>query len=226
MRSTSHARHPAAPLRLLLTGFGPFPGIPINASARLAQTLARRLERRSNGPAVTLAVLPTEWRTGPIEAERLLRAADPDVALHFGVASALDRFRIERQADNAAREQADACGALPRAASLSARGPAALASTFPADAIEQRLAALGLPVEQSTDAGRYLCNATLYRSLDVSRRARRRRLTGFVHIPAALGDPGAASSLQGLDWNGAVRGGLAIIDTCLEHARRDLAAIA
>jgi pyroglutamyl-peptidase len=203
--------------RLLLTGFGPFPGIPINASAVLVEEIAKRLLRSRMPVDLRIAILPTEWKAGPAEAQRTIKAFRPDIALHFGVASGITGFRIETLAENARNRMADALGHVPHRRVISAISPGHLLATFPADRIRQQLAALDLPVELSTDAGQYLCNATLFRSLSLTLKAKGARMAGFIHIPSALGDPEQAQSLQNFDWPRAIAGGLAIVETCLAH---------
>ena len=203
--------------RLLLTGFGPFPGTPVNASAVLVAEIADRLVHRLVHVELRIAVLPTEWKAGPAEVQRQIMGFQPEIALHFGVASGTTGFRIETLAENARNRLTDASGHVPRRRAISATSPPHLLSTFPADRIRQRLAALDLPVEMSTDAGRYLCNATLFRSLSLTRMAKGARMAGFIHIPSALGDPEQAQSLQNFDWPRAIAGGLAIVETCLAH---------
>ena len=191
----------------------------------LVRHLARRVRRSRRPVSLTVAVLATEWRRAPDEVARLAAETCPHVALHFGVAASTPGLRIETLAENEATLQADACGWVPTTSRLSSRGPATQASTFPSAAILARLAELGIPAEASSDAGRYLCNAVLYRSLTSARREKAQRLTGFVHIPAELALPtraaepamDPASSLQSLNWQQAVQGGLAIIDVCLAH---------
>ena len=203
--------------RLLLTAFGPFPGTPINASAVLVAEIANLLTRGRLPVQLRTAVLPTEWKAGPAEVQRQIMGFQPDIALHFGVASGTTGFRIETLAENARNRLADACGHVPRRRAISATLPGHLLSTFPAERILQRLTALEVPVEMSADAGQYLCNATLFRSLSLTRKAKGARMAGFIHIPSALGDPEQAQSLQNFDWPRAIAGGLAIVETCLAH---------
>jgi pyroglutamyl-peptidase len=210
-------------LRLLLTGFGPFPGIAVNASAALVDELARRLEPFRAEIALRAEVLPTEWLAGPLALERLLAETRPHIALHFGVASQVAGFRLETRAENEAQLHADALGLMPVFERLSLRGPAQLRTTLPVDAIRARLLGMGLPVETSEDAGKYLCNSALYRSIALARRERPVRLAGFVHIPAEY-PAFEASSLQSLDWAGAVEGASAIVEVCLASARERVAA--
>lgn len=206
--------------RLLLTGFGPFPGIPVNASAVLVAELSRRVAGAGMPVELMSTVLPTEWKAAPAILQQHLKAFAPDIALHFGVAAEACGFRLETLAENARNRLADASGYVPRRRMISARAPEHLLATFPADRIRERLEQLQVPVEMSSDAGRYLCNATLFRSLNLSRKAKGARVAGFIHIPAALGDPEQAQALQDFDWTCAVKGGLAIVETCLAHVQR------
>lgn len=215
-RRLSRPQTPAP--RLLLTGFGPFPGIPDNASAMLVATLALRL--RAAWPAIELCteILPTDWKAAPSRVRAVLRGFQPDIALHFGVASEVTGFRLETLAQNARNRLSDAGGHVHRRRRISATLPDQLLATFPAEAIRQRLEAMRLPVELSCDAGQYLCNATLFGSLSSTLQSRGAPVTGFIHIPSALADPEQARTLQDFDWSRAIQGGLAIVETCLAHA--------
>ena len=87
-----------APIRLLVTGFGPFPGVRDNPSERLVRRIAasRRL-RRIPGDLRT-AVLPTAWEPVRLATPQLLAEHDPELVLHLGVHTRADGFRIERWA--------------------------------------------------------------------------------------------------------------------------------
>ena len=211
------------PPRLLLTGFGPFPGTPENASALLVSALAKRLGQVKLAIELRAEILPTEWKAAPDQVQSILKIFQPDIALHFGVASEATGFRLETMAQNARNRLSDATGHVHGRRRISATLPDQLLSTFPVDAIRQRLEALSIPVELSCDAGQYLCNATLFRSLSLTMKSPRQRyggapITGFVHIPSALTDPDQAHSLHYFGWSRAITGGLAIVETCLAHA--------
>ena len=150
---------------ILLTGFGPFPGIEVNASARLAGLLARRARRRWPHARVTSAILPTEWRRGPDRLAVLWETLTPEVALHFGVSTHAIGLDIEIVGRNACTNHEDARGAHPLSILHAEDGPETYSSTFPAREIVAALAARGIPGCISDDAGTYLCNAILYRSL-------------------------------------------------------------
>lgn len=163
MPSRTASRHGTP--SILLTGFGPFPGIEVNASARLAGLLARRARRRWPHARVTSAILPTEWRRGPDRLAVLWRDVSPDVVLHFGVSSKAVGLDIEIVGRNLCADHDDACGERPSSPRHAEDGPATCASTLPAREIVAALAARGIPGCISDDAGTYLCNAILYRSL-------------------------------------------------------------
>jgi len=145
--------------RTLVTGFGPFAGIPDNPSEHLARTSGRS--------CVTLEV-----SFEAVEAFLESLRADPvERLIMVGVAASAKRMRVETVARNWIDPRPDVRGLI--------RGPAPIDPTGP-EGLASRLAACpgGPHWEVSADAGAYLCNFLLYRSLQ--------RLScpaGFVHIP-------------------------------------------
>ena len=201
---------------ILLTGFGPFPGVPENATAELVPEVAREARKRWPGFHVETAILPTEWRAAPDTVVDLITELKPAVALHFGVSSSASGFTIESRGENRARPICDAAGLLPPSERLSPDGPDVIAASFPARRIVERLRKQSLPVSLSRDAGGYLCNAVLYKSLEGARRSGRPIKCGFVHVPTALGRKSKNSSAPTrLGWEQAVSGSLEIIAATL-----------
>jgi pyroglutamyl-peptidase len=218
---------------ILLTGFGPFPGAPLNASSLLTAELARRAPSRVPGYVVHAETLPTEWAAGPSRLAELMDTLDPAVALHFGVSHRARGFVVETRARNVCEDIADACGAAPETPCIAEQGPSEMPATLPTGLIVERLRRMGLPVQLSRDAGGYLCNSILYHSLSLARRrgasspigenagseavARGSGVRrGFIHIPDTLarsrgwGARRASSSM--LDWDDALAGGLAVVE--------------
>lgn len=163
----------AAPL-LLVTGFGPFPGITDNPSGRFAEAIDGR---QIDGVRVAGRVIPVRWREAWAHIERHLEALRPDALLMLGVASERDRVEVELIARNHNRPALDAAGELPPDAEIIPGGPSALETRLPWTAL------LGPGIGTSTDAGAYLCNHVLYRALHLA--PERLPLCGFVHLPAA-----------------------------------------
>ncbi|MEQ1653529.1 MAG: pyroglutamyl-peptidase I [Hyphomicrobium sp.] len=198
---------------MLLTGFGPFPGVPDNVSGRLVEKLCLRARRAFAGVTFTSEVLATEWGTAPSRVTALLDELNPLVSLHFGVASGSRTIRIETQAANTCRMSADAAGQPPLSNRLADDGAAVHAANIPVAAIYQRLQRRGIPVSISDDAGGYLCNAVLYHTLSSAKASGRPGCAGFIHLPDDLSRPP-------LTFPVALKAGLEIIEACLEHARR------
>ncbi len=167
--------------RLLVTGFGPFPGAPENPTERLVKALAVDPAAAYGAGAVHAAVLRTEYLWSWEELGRLYAAFAPDVVVHFGLSDGIEAIHLECVGRNAADPtKPDACGHAPLSPRLAEDGPETLASTFPAAAILAALREAGFPAALSDDAGAYVCNATLYRSLHAAPPTRR---VGFVHVP-------------------------------------------
>ena len=198
---------------ILVTGFGPFPSVPVNATVRLVAEIGAAAPARFPNHRFVTEVLPTEWHAAPRRLSALLTEHVPSAAVHFGVSQSVTGFAVERLGHNACRLALDAAGALPAADVLHIDGPAHRETLLPVAAIVSRLTALRLPVSISEDAGRYLCNSVLYHSL-AQAEAGKVAVAGFVHIPAAIGNhPGAA-----LSWADAVLGALEIISATVDAA--------
>jgi pyroglutamyl-peptidase len=210
-----HSRRPT----ILITGFGPFPTIAANATTVLVPRIVEAASRAFKGIAFPSEILPTEWASGVARAERLYHLHRPIVSLHFGVSSRATGFEIETRARNRCSRTQDAAGLLPSLDLLSPHGPEYLATTLPAAHIVDRLRRRGLPASLSRDAGGYLCNALLYRTLELNRDAAEAPRTGFVHLPASLLRPShtgrAIAASPRMDWSDVVEGSLEIIAACL-----------
>ena len=200
---------------ILLTGFGPFPNVPVNASWTLVERLAPAARRAFPGYRIVAEMLSTEWHGGTRRLVELFEATGPEVALHFGVSRKASGFVIETRGYNEHSAVADACGVTPEAGNrLVLDGPATLVAQLPASLIAHRLRLRGLPVEISRDAGRYLCNAALYHSLDAARRRTEASCAGFIHLPLVL-DERQHTRGSRLTMPRAVEGGLTIIGACI-----------
>jgi pyroglutamyl-peptidase len=206
-------RTPAKPgqglRRLLITGFGPFPGVEVNASAAFARRLAELAPEAGPCRAVSHE-LPTSWQRLPQAADDVLAAEQPDACLHFGVSRHAQTFEVELCAHNGTEPRHDCDGHLPREEHLVAGAPALLGAGTAAWYGALRIARHGLPVRVSEDAGRYLCNALYFRMLWQARRLNRPTSIIFVHLPANLGQPGALAEATALAC------GLALMQAALD----------
>ncbi len=203
--------------KVLLTGFGPFPGVPNNVSGSFAQTLAQEARRCYRQADFEAACLPTVWHEAPLQLEHLYYVHQPSIALHFGVSHLAKSIVVETTAKNATGRP-DALGVSPVQEHLLPGGRHALSATVPVGRLVARLRNAGVPATVSHDAGAYLCNALLYHSIELMRVLRADGQCGFIHLPVEL--PKRSSHFgkrraAGLDFDRAVEGGLEMIGTLL-----------
>lgn len=172
--------------RVLLTGFGPYPGVAENPSGWLAETLAAR------GPLhncdLHAFVLPAEWKAIATRTPRLYDALQPHVMIHFGVAPRTRALRIERSAHNLTASRTDACGVRPGANAIAPEGALRLDTGLPVARLAAHLRTQGIAARTSQSCGRYLCNFLYYRSLQWARSHARDAL--FVHVPRPISQGG------------------------------------
>ncbi len=171
----------ALPLRVLICGFGPFPGVPSNPSGRLAGKLARLRRPALADLDIRLKLLPTTWEMLPQVADWISDEA-PDVVLMLGVAARRKRLCVETRAVNATKDAPDALRRHPVARRLRSDAP----DVLPAPVRPRHLkAALGrrVPSTLSRDAGRYMCNALSFETFTALRAQRRGTPAVFIHLP-------------------------------------------
>lgn len=202
----------------LLTGFGPFPGVTRNASEDLVEGLARAAAKRHRDFRFVPVILPVDWDNAPRKLWHLLMATEPVLVLHFGVSAKAHEFVIETRAFNEASSGIDARGlAHPRGCLVPGDRPAR-ATTLPARALLTALHRHGIPASLSANPGRYLCNAVMYHSQRYAHAVMPRVRSGFIHIPATL-DPAQNGVPSRIDRASALKGGLVIVETCLDPLR-------
>lgn len=196
------------PVRLLLTGFGPFPGVADNASAALVGQLAEAAGELA-GVHMASQILDVDWEAAPRQAAALIASESPDIILHFGVSRSATGILIETTAHNRCGDLPDTRGSAPPSSRIAEKAADSLASTLPVQEIVWRLRAKNLPAQPSDDAGAYLCNAVLYTTLHACLDSKVQ--AGFIHLPVDLsGQDGALSMAEAVD------GALVILTTCID----------
>ena len=187
---------PATPLRLLITGFGPFPGILKNSSEAFAPLLAYRVANHLPNLQTACAILPTEWQAAPHLLCRLLDELQPHLCLHFGVQGGAKGLVLETIARNHAGDKLDAAGLAPPSVMLQTGAPHMLLPAVGPGCLLGQALRQGLPVAASVNGGDYVCNALFFHSLLAARRHAqpdgRRRLVAFLHLPVRVGGAGLA----------------------------------
>jgi pyroglutamyl-peptidase len=175
-------------LRILITGFGPFPGAPHNPTMPLVERLLRLrrpvfddIERSSHIFHVTYATVDREL---PL----LIEQHRPHALLMFGLAARTPYLRVETRARNAVTTiWPDADGTRIGKGSIAAMANAMTFGPHTAKLLRAALAT-GIDARASRDAGAYLCNYLSWRAIEATQRDNGPRLAAFVHIPPLTRD--------------------------------------
>jgi pyroglutamyl-peptidase len=169
-----------SPVRVLVTGFGPFPGVLSNASQLVIEGL--RESRSLPGIRLFSEVIPVIWANARAVAQQAIGGTNPHAILHFGVSKRSTGFEIETRAVNMSGPKEDYARITQPIEPLDRSGKMFLHATLPAPALLLALRQSGFPAQLSKDAGRYLCNALLYWSL--AEAGQSGPLVSFIHMPA------------------------------------------
>ena len=202
---------------ILVTGFGAFPGAPVNPTEALVSRLEASSDTFDGICILQTAVFDVDYRSLPLRLETIASLLCPDIAIHFGLSAAATGFRLERVARNEIRANApDNAGFIPDRAPDRANiceREEALASSLPLESIHDALSLQGLPVDYSDDAGGYLCNFLFYHARSGLCPGFAPAMAGFIHVPPLK----ALTTPQGLDMETLVAGASTIIETCTAH---------
>lgn len=166
----------------LITGFGPFPGVPRNPSGVLAARLAASRQWARLGWDVRHRFLPTGYAIarGIIREEARVMPA-PAFVVMLGVAARAKWLRVESLARNRVSvTHRDATRARPGSACLAPGAEAIRRGRHPGSPLLAALRAGGVPARLSRDCGRYVCNASYWAMLEAMPPTTQ---VVFVHIP-------------------------------------------
>jgi pyroglutamyl-peptidase len=176
--------------RLLVTGFGPFPGVPENPSGAAALAMhGAHTPSKNQSFQVIGATLATEWDRAWPQLAAAVGACAPHALIMLGV-SRRPRIEVETVAHNRRAARRDAADALPEhlpgpdLAPICTHGPATILSTLPWARFETPTRAGSHAIATSSDAGDYLCNFIFYKAMHHLPGIGRR---GFVHLPPDAG---------------------------------------
>lgn len=174
--------------RILITGFGPFPGAPVNPTMPLVKTLAT-LRRPAFADIIRIPhIFDVTYATVDRELPDLIARHRPDALLSFGLAARTPYIRIETRARNArSMLWPDADGTPVRRGFITPGANAQMVGPHTARLL-QAARRTGVDVRASRDAGRYLCNYLCWRAVEASRAPGGPLLTAFVHVPLTASD--------------------------------------
>ena len=177
-------------LRILVTGFGVFPGAPFNPTQPLVKRLLRLRRPAFSDVELTGHIFPVTYKAVDRELPQLLTKHRPQALLMFGLANRTPYVRIETRARNAVTTLwPDADHARVRKGSIAGGADARMFGRHTAKLLRAADSA-GVDARASRDAGSYLCNYLSWRAIEATRSSGL-HLAAFVHVPPLKRD-GAA----------------------------------
>src|SRR5258708_18444196 len=168
-------------LRILITGFGPFPGAPFNPTQRLVKRLTQ-LRRPALGNVELIShIFHVTYATVDRELPELIARYCPSALLMFGLADRTAHVRIETRARNAVTTLfPDADRNRARKGSI-ADGVGAMMFGPHTAKLLRAAVATGIDARASRDAGSYLCNYLSWRASEAVGSHNGVRIPAFLH---------------------------------------------
>ena len=167
-------------MKILVTGFDPFGGEPINPAIESV----KRLPDNIAGAEIIKLEIPTVRKKSLEKIEKAINEHTPDVILSIGQAGGrfdisiervginLDDFRIP---DNEGNQTIDE--------PIFPDGENAYFSTLPIKAIQNEITKNGIPASISNTAGTFVCNHVFYGVRYLVEKKYKGKKSGFIHIP-------------------------------------------
>ncbi len=208
-------------LRILITGFGPFPGAPYNPTMPLVERLMRLRRPAFDDVELSSHNFHVTYATVDRELPELLAERRPHALLMFGLAARTPYLRIETRARNAITTiWPDADGTRIRKGSIAPGADARMFGPHTTKLLRVALAT-GIDARLSRDAGSYLCNYLSWRAIESTLREDGPRLAAFVHVPLLARD-GTARSPGGITLETLVDAGEAMLGEMIRLTRSAL----
>ena len=176
------------PLRILITGFGPFPGAPHNPTMPLVNRLLRLRRPAFSDVECSGHIFPVTYKAVDHELPQVLAKHRPHALLMFGLATRTPYVRIETRARNAVTLLwPDADHTSVRKGSIAGGADAIRFGPHTAKLLRAAIGT-GIDARASRDAGSYLCNYLSWRAIEAAGRDDGPRLAAFVHVPLVARD--------------------------------------
>ncbi|VIO65681.1 Pyrrolidone-carboxylate peptidase [Bradyrhizobium ivorense] len=198
-------------LRVLVTGFGTFPGAPFNPTMPLVQRLTGLRRPAFDDVALTSHIFHVTYASVDRELPELIARHRPQALLMFGLAGRTPHLRIETRARNAvttrfpdAGHQHPHKGSIEDGADARSFGPHS-------EKLLRAALATGIDAQLSRDAGSYLCNYLSWRAIEAVNRNNGPRLAQFVHVPPLAHDGTAARATSPITLEALVDAGEAML---------------
>lgn len=167
-------------MKILVTGFDPFGGEPVNPAIESVKRLPDTIE----GAEIIKLEIPTVVYKSLEKIDKKIAETDPDVILSVGQAGGRPDITVERVGINV-----DDCripdneGNQPVDEPIFADGPDAYFAKLPIKAMVKAVNDAGIPASVSDTAGTFICNHVLYGVRYLCEHKYPGKRSGFMHIP-------------------------------------------
>jgi pyroglutamyl-peptidase I len=202
-------------MKILVTGFDPFGGEPINPAIESVKKLPDNIA----GAEIIKLEIPTVRGKSLEKIEKAIQEHNPDIILSVGQAGGrfditvervginMDDFRIP---DNEGNQVIDE--------SVFSDGDNAYFVKLPVKAMVQNIQKNKIPASVSYTAGTFVCNHVLYGVLYLVEKKYKGKKSGFIHIPFLPEQVVDKRNMPSMDLNTIVTGLTAAIEAIVENA--------
>lgn len=167
-------------MKILVTGFDPFGGEPINPALEAVKALPETIL----GAEVVKLEIPTVFGKSAEVVKAAILAEKPDVVLAIGQAGGRFSITPERIAINVDDARIpDNEGNQPIDVPIQADGAAAYFTQLPIKAMVKQIRDAGYPAALSNSAGVFVCNHIMYQVLYLIDKEFPNMQGGFIHVP-------------------------------------------
>ena len=202
-------------MKILVTGFDPFGGEPINPAIESVKRLPDNIE----GAEIIKLEIPTVRGKSLEKIEKAIQEHNPDIILSVGQAGGrfditvervginMDDFRIP---DNEGNQVIDE--------PVFSDGDNAYFVKLPVKAMVQNIQKNKIPASVSYTAGTFVCNHVLYGVLYLVEKKYKGKKSGFIHIPFLPEQVVDKRNMPSMELNTIVTGLTAAIEAIVENA--------
>lgn len=167
--------------KLILTGFEPFGPYKFNPTQDIAKAFSGA---DYFGIKIIGIVLPASYFSASDILFSKIERERPDIVLSCGLASSVQRIRIEAVGRNCMNGKYPDCDGLkPRNEEIVLGGPRCQSVNTDSIALANCLHDEGIDSEVSVDAGAYICNSLIYRTMYRIRDKKSQIKFAFFHTP-------------------------------------------
>ena len=201
-------------MKILVTGFDPFGGVPINPAIESV----KRLPDNIAGAEIIKLEIPTVRKKSLEKIEKAINEHNPDVILSIGQAGGrfdisiervginLDDFRIP---DNEGNQIIDE--------PIFPDGENSYFVKLPVKAMVQNVQKNNIPASVSYTAGTFVCNHVLYGVLYLIEKKYKGKKSGFIHIPFLPQQVVDKRNMPSMELNTIVKGLTAAIEAIVKN---------